>query len=344
MKGWKIFLGVVLVLAMAAGVFGWSMWKELFGPGARFAEGERILLIPTGSTFDQVMDSLKVTGIVQDDASFRLLAERKNYTEHVKPGRYRVKSGTSANALLNMLRSGEQVPVNVTFTNIDHLPELAGRVAQYLEQDSVTFLRAFQEKDLQQGMGLAPQTFISLFIPNTYEFWWTTTPEQFIARMRKEHDAFWTDERKAKAKAKGLSPVEAATLASIVQAETVQSKDAPKIAGVYLNRLRIGMPLQADPTLKFAAGLDSVQRVLDRDKLVDSPYNTYKHLGLPPGPINMPEPRFIDAVLDAPKHDFLYFCARADLSGFSDFTASYEQHVVNAQRYRRALNERKIFR
>lgn len=344
MKRWKIFLWVLLLLAIGAGVFGWRTWKELFGPGARFAEGERIVLIPTGSTFEQVVDSLKAGGLLQDETAFRLLAERKNYTEHVKPGRYRVKSGTSLNALVNMLRSGEQVPVNVTFTNIDHLPELAGRVSQYLEMDSLTLLRAFQDEDLQREVGLRPETFISLFIPNTYEFWWTTTPEQFIARMRKEHDTFWTDQRKAEAKAKGLTPVEAATLASIVQAETVQAKDAPRIAGVYLNRLRIGMPLQADPTLKFAAGLDSVQRVLDRDKLVDSPYNTYKHRGLPPGPINMPEPRFIDAVLHAPKHEYLYFCARADMSGFSDFTSSYEQHVVNAQRYRRALNERKIFR
>jgi UPF0755 protein len=250
----------------------------------------------------------------------------------------------SMNALLNMLRSGEQEPVRVTFSNVDHLPELAGRISAALEPDSLTFLRAFKDPDLQKEVGLDETTMISLFIPNTYEFWWTTTPQQFIARMRKEHDAFWTGARLARARELGMSPVEVATLASIVQAETVRIDDAKRIAGVYRNRLRIGMPLQADPTLKFALGLADINRVLNADKQVDSPYNTYRNTGLPPGPINMPEPRFIDAVLEAEKHDYLYFCARADLSGYSDFARNYEQHQVNARKYQRALDQRGIYR
>lgn len=343
-KRGKVLLGVALVMLAIAVVVGRCTWKQLTGPGAEFKEASRILQVPTGADFQAVMDSLTGMEAIGDESKFRWLAEQKNYIDHVKPGRYRVTQGMSMNDLVNMLRSGEQEPVKVTFTNVDHLPELAGRVARALEADSVAFLQTLLDPDRHREVGLTKETFISLFIPNTYEFWWTTTPAGFIERMRLEHDSFWNAERKALAREHGLSEVEIATLASIVQAETVQMTDAPRIAGVYLNRLRIGMPLQADPTLKFALGLDSVNRVLDRDKEVDSPYNTYRNKGLPPGPINMPEPRFIDAVLNAEKHDYLYFCARADLSGYSDFTRSYEQHLVNARRYQRALNERKIFR
>lgn len=344
MKRWKVVLLILVVLGMAAGAVGWRTWHEVFGAGPRFSDGDRILLIPTGSTFAQVVDSLKAGGVIKDERAFRLLAERKNYLERVKPGRYRIASGTSLNALVNKLRSGEQEPLDLTFTNVDDLPELAGRVAHYLESDSLAFLHAFMDHGLHQEAGLNNKNFISLFIPNTYEMWWTTTPQQFIARMGKEYAAFWTEERKAKASHYGLELWEVSTLASIVQAETVQSSDAPRIAGVYLNRLRIGMPLQADPTLKFALGLDSINRILDRDKLVNSPYNTYLNLGLPPGPINMAEPRNLDAVLNAEKHDFLYFCAKEDLSGYSNFSRTYEQHLVNARRYQRALNARKIYR
>ena len=337
-----LFLLVLLLLG-AAGA-GWWAWKRAMGPATTFREANKVLLVPTGAGFEQVIDSLRHLGALRDERAFRLLADRKNYTDRVRPGRYRIAKGTSMNALLNMLRAGEQEPVRLTFSNVDHLQELAGRVARVLEPDSLSLLDAFLDPALQAEVGLGPSTMIALFIPDTYEFWWTTTPAQFIARMRREHDRFWSEERLRKAASRGMTPVEVATLASIVQAETVKATDAPRIAGVYLNRLRIGMPLQADPTLKFALGRPDVQRILNVDKEVDSPYNTYKRSGLPPGPINMAEPRFIDAVLDAEKHDYLYFCARADLSGYSEFARSYEQHLVNARKYQRALNERGIYR
>ncbi|MEO8590378.1 MAG: endolytic transglycosylase MltG [Flavobacteriales bacterium] len=340
----KMLLAAVLVLAIVALVAGRWAWKELVGPGTGFKENSRVLLIPTGAGFETVVDSLKTLRAIDDERGFRWLSDRKNYTMRVKAGRYRIPQSMSMNALVNMLRAGEQEPVKLTFSNIRNLHELAGRAARALEPDSLAFLKVFVDRSLQQEVGMGQETFISLFVPNTYEFWWTSTPEQFVARMRKEHDAFWTSERKDLARARGLSEEEIATLASIVQAETMRMADAPRIAGVYLNRLREGMPLQADPTLKFALGMDSLNRVLEKDKGVDSPYNTYRNRGLPPGPINMPEPRFIDAVLKAEEHDYLYFCARADLSGYSDFTRTYEQHLVNARRYQRALNERKIFR
>ncbi len=328
------------IVAAAAGIAAFAVWRGVMGPATRFAEESRVVLIPTGAGLDAAMDSLRRIGAVGNEQVFRRLAERGR----IKPGRYRIRRGMSARALARMLHAGEQEPVRVTFSNVDHLQELAGRLDHALEPDSIAFLRAFLDPEQQRAAGLDEATMIGLFLPNTYELWWTTTPERFIARMRQEYDAFWNAERRAKAEALGLTPAEVSTLASIVQAETVRMIDAPTIAGVYLNRLRIGMPLQADPTLKFALGLDSVNRVLNRDKLVDSPYNTYQNPGLPPGPINMPEPRFIESVLTAPRHDYLYFCARADLSGYTDFARTYEQHLVNARRYQKALNERRIYR
>lgn len=340
----KRWLGYLLLLAVTCGVVAWFAWRQLHGPGAAFKEESKLLFVPTGADLQTVVDSVMKLEAAADEQAFRFVCERKNYGERIKPGRYRVKRGMSMNALVNMLRAGDQEAVRVTFANIDHLPELAGRLGRALEPDSLAFLKVLLDPAVAEEAGLSEETLISLFIPDTYELWWTTAPEEFIKRMRTEHERFWNSARTAKAKEKGMTKAEVATLASIVQAETVKAADAPVIAGVYLNRLRIGMPLQADPTILFALRLDSVKRVLHQDLNVVSPYNTYKNRGLPPGPINMPEPRFIDAVLDAHRHEYLYFCARADLSGFSDFARTYEQHLVNARRYQRALNQRKIHR
>lgn len=344
MKRWRIVLLSLLVLLLVAGLLGYRYYHTLFGPGPSFEGGDRILLIPTGSTFDQVVETLKAEGVLEDEKAFRLLAERKKYVDRVRPGRYRVESGTSMNALVNRLRSGDQEPVRITFTNIRTLPELAGKVARYIEADSLVLIQAMRDPTTVERLGFRSETMISLFIPNTYEFWWTTTPGEFLERMAREYKRYWTDERKARARAINLTQSEVSTLASIVQAETAKPDEAPIIAGVYLNRLRIGMPLQADPTLKFALGMDSLSRILTEDMEVVSPYNTYTNTGLPPGPINMPEPRYIDAVLNAQKNDYLYFCARETLDGYSNFAKTYEQHLVNARRYQRALNERGIYR
>ena len=335
----KWALGFVIAGALAAGA-AYLGYRELMGPSTRFAEESRVLLIPTGSDLRTALDSLKGIEAIHDERAAELLLKRST----IKPGRYRVQKGMSLRRIARMLHAGEQEPVRLTFSNVDHLYELAGRLGRALEPDSEAFLKVFLDPDVQRDAGLSDATMISLFLPNTYEFWWTSSPQGFVARMRKEHMAYWNESRRTKADAVNLTPTEVSTLASIVQAETVKMADAPTIAGVYLNRLRIGMPLQADPTLIFALGLDTVRRVLHRDKDVDSPYNTYRYAGLPPGPINMPEPRFIDAVLSAPKHEYLYFCARADLSGYSDFARTYEQHLVNARRYQKALNARKIYR
>lgn len=343
-KRGRIIGGGLLLVLLLAGSAGVWVWRKVVGSATTFEETSKVLYIPRGADLDQVVDSLQAVGAVGDERAFRWLCVKKKYGERVKPGRYRIAHGMTMNAMVNMLRSGEQEPVRVTFNGIRRLPELAGKLGQVLEPDSLAFARALTDVDLQRRAGYAPETFIAAFVPNTYEFWWTTTPEQFIDRMTKEHGAFWTEARRGKAERLDLSPVEVVTLASIVQAETVKRSDAARIAGVYLNRLRIGMPLQADPTLKFALGADDINRVLSVDKEVVSPYNTYKHTGLPPGPINMPETSMIDAVLDAEEHDYLYFCARADLSGYSDFAKTYDQHLVYARKYQRALDRRGIMR
>ncbi|MBP8822430.1 MAG: endolytic transglycosylase MltG [Flavobacteriales bacterium] len=336
---------LVVLLVLSAGAYvAWQAWRKIYGPATDFAPPEQVVLIPRGAPLEQVMDTLLAKSVIRDEQLFRWVVKRKNYAARVKPGRYVVPHGMSMNDLVDKLRSGEQDPVRITFTNIRNLPQLAGQVAKYIEADSLAVLDAIMDPATAQRLGFNEATIISLFLPDTYEVWWTVEPAELIDRFAREYKRFWTDERQVAARKLGLSQSEVSTLASIVQAETGKASDAPLIASVYLNRLRIGMPLQADPTLKYALGLDSLNRVLHADKQVDSPYNTYTHKGLPPGPINLPEPRFIDAVLKPATSEYLYFCAREDLSGYSNFSTSYQQHMVHARRYQQALNQRGIYR
>lgn len=340
----KAALIIIVVLVAAGGFLAWRAWKKIYGGDTGFAQAEQVLLVPRGADLEQVMDSLKAHAIVKDLGMFRWVAERKKYPARIRPGRYVVPRGMSINNLVNKLRSGEQDPVRITFSNVKNLPQLAGRIARNIEADSIEVLKAIMDPATMQRLGFNQATIISLFLPDTYEVWWTVSPEDLIDRLAQEYKRFWNADRQAKARALGLSQSEVSTLASIVQAETGKAADAPMIASVYLNRLRIGMPLQADPTLKYALGLDSLNRILNADKQVESAYNTYAHAGLPPGPINLPEPRYIDAVLSPAKSDYLYFCAREDLSGYSNFSTTYQQHTVNARRYQQALNKRGIYR
>lgn len=340
----KIILYLLLIAVLAGGYFAWRLWQGIFGSATAFVAQEKVLLIPKGADLEQVLDSLRSDTIVADLELFRLVAGRKNYDQRVRPGRYVLPRGMAMNDLVDKLRRGEQDPVRITVGNWANLAKMAGQLAKVIEADSATLARAFRDPATAQRYGFNEATFIAMFLPNTYEVWWTVSPEDLMDRFAGEYKRFWNEERKQSARALGLSQSEVGTLASIVQAETGRISDAPMIASVYLNRLRIGMPLQADPTLKYALGLDSLNRILHVDKLVDSPYNTYAHKGLPPGPINLTEARFIDAVLHPAKSDYLYFCAREDLSGYSNFSTTYQQHVIHARRYQQALNRRGIMR
>jgi UPF0755 protein len=249
----------------------------------------------------------------------------------------------SNNKIVDMLRTGSQTPVNVTFNNIRTIDELAGKLGKQIEADSASLSEFFSDENNYSADGFTRQTLISVFLPDTYQIYWTIDAEGFYRRMLKEYKAFWNDERRAAAAALGLTPVEVSTLASIIDEESSKDDEKPRIAGVYLNRLRLGIPLQADPTVKFAINDFSVRRVLNGHKDVDSPYNTYKYKGLPPGPVRCATKTSIEAVLNAEKHDYLYFVARSDFSGYHHFSRTLAEHNKYASQYRRELNRRKIY-
>ncbi|MDR2936173.1 MAG: endolytic transglycosylase MltG [Rikenellaceae bacterium] len=303
---------------------------------------EGFLYIPTDGTYAGLLDSLAAHDFLKNTNAFDRMARQKGLPDGLLAGRYEIKKGMTLRSLLGMLKGGLQKPLNVTFNTIRTMDRLAGVVARYLEPDTLALLAVLTDDAVAARYGFKPETFIGMFIPNTYQFFWNTSPTGFLDRMRKEYDAFWTDERQARCDALNLSREEVTTLASIVAEETRMSDEMPRVAGVYLNRLRIGMLLQADPTVKYATGDFTLRRILFRHLEIDSPYNTYKNKGLPPGPICMPSIRAVDAVLNAEKHDYIFFCAKEDFSGYHNFAATLAQHNANALRWSQALNRRGI--
>jgi UPF0755 protein len=235
-----------------------------------------------------------------------------------------------------------QTPLNVTFNNVRTKEDLAGKVSKYLVADSLSILNLFSNESLIQKYGFTTETFRTMFIPDTYEFYWTTSAEEFAERMKSEYDKFWNAERRKKAEEINLTPAEITTLASIVQAETAKKEEQNRIAGLYMNRLKNGQLLQADPTVKYAVGDFSLKRILNVHLHIDSPYNTYKNAGLPPGPINFPETTAIDAVLNFERHNYLYMCAKEDFSGYHNFAVTLDEHNRNAAKYRRELDKLNI--
>jgi UPF0755 protein len=275
---------------------------------------------------------------------FNLLAERKRYPDHVKPGRYLIDKNLTYIGLIDMLRSGRQTPVNITFNNIRSIYQLAGKIGGHIESDSAAIAEFLTNPGNYSRDGFTRDNVISVFIPDTYQILWTAGPEGFYERMLKEYRKFWNNERTGKAKEKNLTPVEVSILASIIDDEVAKAEEKPRIAGVYLNRLRMGMPLQACPTIKFAMNDFTITRILTKYLQVESPYNTYKHTGLPPGPIGCPTAEGIDAVLNAEKHDWLFFAAKADFSGYHNFSRTLTEHNRYAAEYQRELDKRKIFK
>lgn len=341
MRG-KTFGLLVLALLLGGLFFAWKPLKAIYFSGVPDRLDNQYLLIPTGATFGQVLDSLKINGFITDAPAFEWLAEKMNYKRaNLRAGRYEIQPGWSNRSLIQHLRAGKQAPVNVILNN-ERLPEeVAGQVARFLETDSLSLLRAFTDPATLQSIGYRPETLLSLFIPNTYQMFWNTDAGAFLKRMIKEHDAFWDkNNRREKARALQLTPEQVYTLASIVERETNNAAEKPTIAGVYLNRLNVDMPLQADPTCVFATRDFEARRVTEFHTRFDSPYNTYLHKGLPPGPICMASITSLDAVLNADKHDYLYFCAKPDDSGTHVFAATYAAHLVNANRFQNWLRQR----
>ena len=335
-----LVFGILIIFALA---FGYWLYRTILSSNVNTGEEkEAVIYILTGSDFDAVMDTLNSQGLLIRENSFRWVADLKKYPENIKPGRYIVRGGMSNNSLTNMLRGGWQSPVNVTFNYMRDVDILAGKVGRQIEADSVSISKLLHDKEYVKQLGFNEYTLPALFLPDTYEFYWNTDAESFISRMLLEYEKFWNDERKKAAKDKGLSPVEVSILASIVDKETNKTDEMPRIAGVYLNRLHNNWLLQADPTLIFAIGDFSIRRVLNFHKETESPYNTYKYIGLPPGPICIPSVAAVKAVLNAEKHNYFYFCAKEDFSGYHNFAKTLSEHNRNAAKYQNALNHRGI--
>lgn len=333
----------VFILLSVVAVLGYFIYKRLFLPNISTGKSSsEFIYIPTGSNFNDVVDLLKDRKIIINEKTFRWTAEQMKYSNSVKPGRYRIKSKMNNKELVSLLRSGKQEPVKVVFNTIRTKEDFAERIGSQIEANSGSLLNLLNDADYTGRLGFNPDNILALFIPNTYEFYWNTSADKFIQRMAIEYKKFWTDERIKKAKNNNLTQVQTSILASIVQQESNKEDEKPLIAGVYINRYRKDWKLEADPTLVYALGDFTINRVLNIYKQIDSPYNTYKYKGLPPGPICLPTVKSIDAVLNYSRHNYYYFCAKDDFSGYHSFAENLSQHNVNAKRFQRALDRRKI--
>jgi UPF0755 protein len=340
----KRVLLALLILFVIAAAKSLDIYKKAFSPNVVIPQSETFFYVRTGWNYDSILVSLKKQNLVKNVRSFEWTAKRKKLQNHIHPGKYLIKNRMSNNELVNKLRSGIQEPVKLTFNTIRTLDQFAGKIAQQLEIDSVAFLKHLLDSSVEAKYGLNKYTIACMFIPNTYEFYWNTDADKFLDRMYKEYQKFWNRVRIAQARQMNKTPEEIITLASIVNEETWRVDERKRIAGVYINRLEKGMRLQADPTIKYAVGNFALRRVLKKHYEVDSPYNTYMYAGLPPGPICFPDISSIEAVLNYEHHDYLYFCARPDFSGYHNFSKSLAEHSKNARAYQYQLNKKRIYK
>ena len=334
---------ILLLLLVAGASIFWGYQKLKNGGSSTFNSDQKVILIPSNTSHEDFNKILEMDSVVTDLEWFNRTAILKK--SHLwEPGRYVFQKGVSHNDVINKLRNGEQTPIQLIVPS-RRLPEdLAGAISWTLEMDSITVLEQLRSPELAQRFGFNLDQFRTMIIPNTYEVYWNISPKELMERFAREYKRFWNTSRKQKAKNLNLSQSEVCVLASIVKAETSKRDEAPKVAGLYLNRIRKGMALQADPTLIYALGDFDIRRVLDKHKLINDPYNTYLHPGLPPGPINYPEPNYLEAILNEEKHSYLYMCAKPDFSGYHNFAKTYNQHLTNARKYQRALNNKGVYR
>jgi len=341
----RVIVLAIAVIGILAALIAGRMYRHVYKPNVTTPDGKPFdLFIPSGSEYGEVLQILESKNLLKDPVSFQWVAEKKKYPGRVHPGRYVIRQGMSNSALVNMLRNGLQEPVRLVINLARNQEELANKIALQLEPTAGEVMHRLADNSFLGKYGFDRYTVLGMFIPNTYEFWWNTSADELFDRMHKEYEKVWNNRRKDQAAALKLTPNQVSTLASIVLSETNQSNEYRRIAGVYMNRIRIGMRLQADPTVKFALGDPQRKRVLKKDTEIDSPYNTYRYAGLPPGPIALPTIRAIDAVLHFEQHDYLYFCAKDDFSGHHAFARTLDQHNKNARSYQKALNRRNILK
>lgn len=328
--------GILLLVVALFVVF------KIFGPNTgAFSQGEYIY-IHSGASYEEVKQSLKDEGFIKDITSFDLLAKEAKYPEHVRAGKYHIKKGMSNFNIVRMLRSGRQTPVKLVIKKLRTQQDFINLVSTHLEADSNVLRHMMRDPVYLDQYGLDSNTFMCAVMPNTYEFYWNTDADKVFRKIARQYVHFWNDNRKQQARQLGLNPREVITVASIVEEESNKNDEKPNIASVYLNRLRKGMKLQADPTAKFAYGDFMLKRITSVQTSYESPYNTYQVTGLPPGPICTPSEKSIDAVLNASRTDYLFFCAKEDFSGYHNFAATLKEHSENARKYHDALNRRGI--
>lgn len=335
----KILLGIVII-SVIGGVFAYHEYTRIMSPNVPKKLKNSIVYIPTDSSFSDVVEILHTNNQIMDTVSFREVSEMMNYKKStMRAGRYKINPSWSNRSLIGHLRAGKQEPVNLVFNHAWLLEDVAGKVSQFIEIDSTDLIHLFHNEKYIKKSGHTTETLMSLFIPNTYEFYWNTNEEAFFERMVKEHHRFWnTNDRLSKAKKLGLTTNEVYTLASIVEREISKNTEKKRVAGLYLNRIKAGMKLDADPTAKFATRDFKATRILYKHTRFDSPYNTYLHRGLPPGPISMASITSIDAVLDSEDHNFYYMCVEPDNPGYHVFAETLSEHNKNARRYHRWLD------
>lgn len=335
-----VSLGIITLLVLAAGI---KIYEDVFAGNINLEKGEKgYVYVYSTRSFGENMELITQSGILNNGAAFNRLARLTGYNELIRPGRYEVKRGMSNLEILRMLVSGRQTPVDVVFKSAQRKQDLVRFFATQLEVDSSELLGMLNNPAFCDSLGLTPENILVLFIPNTYNYYWNTTAGKLMDRTIKEYRKFWNEERVQKLRELNLSHAEVSILAAIVQKETYRKDEMPVVAGVYINRLRRGMPLQADPTIIYAMNDNSIKRVAGSMLEVESPYNTYKYRGLTPGPICVPATQAIDAVLNYTRHNYIYFCAKEDFSGYHNFAATFAQHQVNARKYQRELNRRGV--
>ncbi len=343
----KILIAVVLIGLVVAAVVSYNIYTIMFNSNTAFNNEQAYVFVPTNATYEDVREQLKA--LLKDIGSFDVLAKQKKYPTNIKAGRFIIKKGMNNNDIINSIRSNN-VPLKLSFNNQETLEDLAQRVSIQIEADSSSLVEAMTDPKFLKENNFSNETALGMYLPNSYEFFWNTSAEQFRDRMIKEYNRFWTEARVNKAKSLNLTPNKVSILASIVQKETAKTDERPRVASVYLNRLKIGMALQADPTVIYAIKKSTndfnkvIKRVLYKDLELDSPYNTYKYSGLPPGLIAMPDISSIDAVLNPENHDYFYFVADVKNFGYHKFAKTLSQHNVNRQEYVRWINQQGVNR
>lgn len=340
----KSLIITLLIVITMLGLAGYAFIYFSFEVPISKASKDQNIFIDTNDNIDSVYVKLETALKQPVSKGFKLLVDNKKYAENIKPGNYKITTKDTNKSLFTKLWKGYESPVRLVFNNIRTKEQLASKLSKQIQLDSLEIITAFNDYEFLDKYGYSPETITSLFIPNTYEVYWATSMPDLLQRFKREYAVFWNIDRLNKAEKIGFSPLEISIIASIVEEETSMADEKPTVAGLYINRLKRGIPLQADPTLKFALNNFTIKRLLDVDKQVESPYNTYMYAGLPPGPIRLPSIEGLESVLNYAEHEYLYMCAKEDFSGRHNFATNLRDHNNNSIRYRKELNRRRIYR